>query len=358
MLTNIPIELRDIIIDLVLTTTTPAPKRPSRTAERLKSDKQNDYHKPSIEYVTTSLPLLLVNRQFYTETKAAIGRLLEDKKGNKAGTKRRELAYTYDIMLLDDSYVWPSHICVPVLSPQVDNVVVTIQAFGTCPVTKASMDGINAFRSDMGATEVQWAFYRPLVNLLKGGSGPDMWTNKRHSQRPVIGTLLQPGSLSRGIVVRTLTLDFQKSTDNTSTDDIYHKWAMGEEGNLFQSWKECRGMPSQIDGWEDVHRVVVRPEWLMKYLVGQLSCLLGMSYHTSQYGSVLFERIGKIEIQLNGDTTREINLAERLEELDFSHRMDTFGHLPADERIDAFQRWKREVLQLRKDRGLPVVECS
>ncbi|DAA77032.1 TPA_exp: Uncharacterized protein A8136_6798 [Trichophyton benhamiae CBS 112371] len=356
-LTNIPLEIRDIIIELVIATRVPVPKRPAQMAGRSKSVNPDINPLSNEGYITNSLSLLLVNQQLHAETKAAIGRFLKGtKEENEAGKKRRNLTYTYDIMLVDDSYVWPSHICVPALSPRVDNVVVTIQAFGTCPVTKASMSGVNAFRSDMGPTEVQWAFYRPLVNLLRDGPGPEMWTSKKPTQRPVIEALSQLGGSNRGITVGTLILDFQKSTDNTATDDIYYKWAADQEGGLFQPWKECRGMPSQIDGWEDVHRIVIRPEWLMRYLTMRLSFMLGMSYHTSQYSSVLFERIGKIDIRLNGVNVRVIHIAEKLERLNFSHPMDTFGHLPSEERIAAFQKWKIEVIQLRKDRGLPVVE--
>ncbi|EGD87953.1 hypothetical protein H112_04427 [Trichophyton rubrum D6] len=356
-LTNISLEIRDLIIELVITTRVSVPRRPAQMLGRLKSVNPDINPLSNEGYIANSLSLLLVNRQLHAETKAAIGRFLKGaKEETEAGKKRRNLTYTYDIMLVDDSYVWPSHICVPALSSRVDNAVVTIQAFGTCPVTKTSLSGVNAFRSDMGPSEVQWAFYRPLVNLLRDGPGTEMWTSKKPTQRPVIEALSQPGGSNRGITVGTLILDFQKSVDNTITDYIFFKWAANQEGGLFQPWKECRGMPSQIDGWEDVHRIVIRPEWLVSYLTMRLSFMLGMSYHTSQYSSVLFERIGKIEIRLDGANVRVIHIAEKLERLNFNHPRDTFGHLPSEERIAAFQKWKKEVIQLRKDRGLPVVE--
>ncbi|EEQ33948.1 uncharacterized protein MCYG_06767 [Microsporum canis CBS 113480] len=104
-------------------------------------------------------------------------------------------------MLVDDTYLWPAKVCVPALAPRIDIAIVTIQVFETCPVTKATMD-----------------FYRPLVNLLSEYPRPDIWNNKKATQRPVFDVLSLLGDRDKGIAIGVLTPDFKKSTDNTAND--------------------------------------------------------------------------------------------------------------------------------------------
>lgn len=60
--------------------------------------------------------------------------------------KKRNLTYKCDIMLVDDTYLWPAKVCVPALAPRIDIAIVTIQVFETCPVTKATMACLNVFK--------------------------------------------------------------------------------------------------------------------------------------------------------------------------------------------------------------------
>ncbi|KAF3479786.1 uncharacterized protein GIQ15_06762 [Arthroderma uncinatum] len=358
---SLPRELRDIIVDIVLTSTVSMPTKPAATEKRDGPTSGAEEHREAKEeYTTTSLPLLLVNRQFYAETKDAIGKFLEeDELQNRPiwGTrrKRRELTYKFDIMLVNDTYVWPSRVCVPFLARRVDNVDVTIQAFGTAPVTRETLSGVNAFKSDMGATEVQWSFYRLLVYLLRHGPRREMWTQRRPLQNKSIKGGLRPTSPNNNTAIGVLTIDFQKSTDNIATDDIFDNWTESEEYYSFAEWKSCRGNPFQEKGWEDVHRIVVRPQWLKRYLVSRLMYMLSMNYHAAEYSSILYETIGSIKILLDGVFQTEVHLAEKLAALRYDNATDTFGHLQREDRLDAFWKWKREALRLRRERGLPVI---
>ncbi|KAK2880191.1 hypothetical protein FQN49_000484 [Arthroderma sp. PD_2] len=359
---SLPRELRDVIVDIVLMSTVSAPKKPE-VYERRKVHANRVEEKEGVkeEFITTSLPLLLVNKQFYAEVKEAIGRFLDEdqQQHNKlesgTGRKRRELNYKFDIMLVDDTYVWPARVCVPFLARQVDNVDVTIQAFGTAPVTKRTLSGVNAFKSDLGPTEIHWSFFYPLNYLLKHGPRWDMWTERRSRWHAGKKGDVHPAGQSEGIAIDVLTLDFQTSTDNIATEDIFQEWVDAGVGFLFEQWKLCRGRPSQQEGWENVHKIVARPPWMQRYLVARLVYMLCMDYHTAEYGAILYEKVGKIRIMLNGDLQREIHLAETLASLRYNDPMHTFGHLRREDRLDAFWKWKKEALQMRKERGFPVM---
>jgi hypothetical protein len=91
---------------------------------------------------------------------------------------------------------------------------------------------------------------------------------------------------------------------------------------------------------------------LLEFLWVYLQALLGMSYHTAQYGAFLFERLGKIRMILDGEILHEVDLAERLRDC---HFRESFGDIPREDRQSYFEKWKSNAYAKRVELELPVL---
>lgn len=98
--------------------------------------------------------------------------------------------------------------------------------------------------------------------------------------------------------------------------------------------------------------LIVHPKMLMKLLRQFLGYLLGMSYHQAEYGAILYERIGKIRMILDGEVLQEFDLAERLRGCLFT---DSFGNVSRANRDSTFKMWKANAYRTRIELGLPVI---
>jgi len=82
-----------------------------------------------------------------------------------------------------------------------------------------------------------------------------------------------------------------------------------------------------------------------------------MDYHTAGYGMIIYERIGTIQICVNGVLNKEFDLGKMLADLRFGEQTDTFGNIwPREERLPYFWRWKKAALRKRREAGLPVID--
>ena len=87
---------------------------------------------------------------------------------------------------------------------------------------------------------------------------------------------------------------------------------------------------------------------------GWIRHLLAMDYYTSKYGQPLYERIGTIQMLVDGQLEYEFDLAASLDGLNFADPRETMGHLPQNDRVPGFWKWKRETLLRREAQRLPV----
>jgi hypothetical protein len=329
-LLNLPRELRDHIIELVLITELSPPAGPSSAASQNRTAIQDvkqaawDYgpthvmYEAQPDYVTTSLPLLLVNRQLSAETKAALQRL--------------PLTYGLDVMFVNEQELLPTWLCVPALSDRVDHVVATFRAFNT-----ADAKGRSGFMGgDGGPPEILWCFYSLLERFLKCGP---------------VGDQGKPDSPDRNITIQVLTLDFVTPPDINTLDTTPEK---------LDYWRYTRRRRERIrSSANGLPMSVVRPEWLAEFIMRDIYGLLAMGYHTAAYGGILYERIGVIRICVDGNLKAEMELGEILPTMRREDPSHTFGHIyPHELRLPAFYEWKKRALEKRREAGLPVIEPS
>ncbi|KAK7021932.1 hypothetical protein VNI00_017161 [Paramarasmius palmivorus] len=212
----------------------------------------------------------------------------------RLGEKVRQ--YDLDVFVVDE-YFLTTWTCIPILTTQVDRVNVTFRVHSISP---------RAFRGgDGGPPQIYWWFYFLLEYFLKRG--------------PVSPTLAAgtPQLRDRQIGVKEMILDFEGTglgpkSPREGNIAVYATWAFG--------------------------------------------ALTGMSYHTAEYGGIVYERVGSVRFCFNGEMDWEVDLGYRLEKLVRDDPQHTFGHLLREDRVAAFREWKKNAIRLREERGFKLVQ--
>ncbi|KAF2807230.1 uncharacterized protein BDZ99DRAFT_465149 [Mytilinidion resinicola] len=329
-LLSLPREIRDTILELVISssrappqdTSEAEPRSPSATEWQAEEISGFDawyhsrtplYFEPRV-YISNSAPLLLVNHQVSSETAAALARL--------------NLPYELDVIFSNENSLWPSWLSVPRLSNQLDQVNVTFRICGSEKILPKWMSG---WGQGNGAPPwLMWLFYYLLEYVLRRGPVP-------HTD----------SSVDREVTIKNLDLNFVGKNDK---EEIYGETARP----IGENWKHTRYYNQSALYQGEEEDKVLRPEWLASFLMLRFLSLLEMGYHTAKYGMVLHERIGSIQFRVNGEHFALFKIGTVLRTLEHHDAGHTFGNLPREERVAAFRAWKENALRKREERGLPV----
>ncbi|KGO67446.1 hypothetical protein PEX1_024970 [Penicillium expansum] len=336
---DLPFELRTLIIENVLYTPLSPPQTP------LQSDgiEYNDlrykawisrggsafYNQQSKPNPSNCLPLLLTNRQILTETLVILG--------------RKKVDYILDISVKDDLQLFLTWLSVPCLTTHISTLYANVRLFGHI-IDKCT---IRAQLGDGGRLGFHWSFYAALERFLRYGP---VGEKKHKAEDQSSGYPRNTKEFEdREMVIDTLVLDFQSAEMELSfpPEDVTYKiWSE-------RHWGLDRGDRSEASEALSSHKT--RPEWLCEYLEAWISGLLYMSYHTSEFGEPLYERVGTIRMLVDGQLYREFDLAAWLARLRFTNPTSMMGHLPTDDRQPGFWKWKKETLLRREAQGFPVI---
>lgn len=341
-LLKIPLELRELIIGHVLYTPLSLP------ATSVESDavEYNDlryqawpgggaktyYTQPGMTSSSSCLSLLLMNRQISVETRAVLQRMKVD--------------YILDISVKDDLTLFLTWLSVPCLTTHISTLYVNVRLFGHI----ADKEVIRNQLGDGGRYGFHWSFYAALERFLRYGPVGE----KRRKEKDRIsenGRNMQQFE-DRGMLIDTLVLDFQSAE---------LEFAFPPENVTYEHWsnRHCGGEKfdrSEIPGL--LASYTTRPEWLCRYIQDWIRHLLDMNYCTASYGQPLYEHIGTIRMLVDGQLEYEFDLAAWLTGLRFTNPRETMGHLPTDDRVPGFWKWKRETLLRREARGFSVKQPS
>jgi hypothetical protein len=304
---GLPQELRDKVLTLAIEAPVSPPQPPAPNADHQSAIDQYTSFRGRID----AMPTLLVNRQLYRETMAAIDRL---------PTKH---SYDLDVMIVNDEELWPTWLSVPAITNNVEKVRVTFRSFGTA---KAIKGGARGFIQGCGGPPViTWAFYDLLTRFILGIPGG--WKTYRADK-----------FLKHDVSIKLLELDVH-------SPDV--------PANLIAPpvrYDELQCLRSG-DGVE----YLMNPSFLATYLEIHLRALL--KSFTAEYGRLLYERIGTINVCLDGELRKEWNIGNLLATLRREHLVATFEYpkpLPKDHR-KLFKNWRRNVYNSRKKLGLPTM---
>ncbi|WEW58607.1 hypothetical protein PRK78_004075 [Emydomyces testavorans] len=291
-LLNIPLELRDQIIELCLCSCDPPPARPdiaSREAAKLDHSSMawdfgitNTLYEKGRGEIANSLPLLLVNRQFSTDTKNVLAWLA------------KSLTYRLDIVLLNELWVLPTWLCFPTVSNHVENFVVTIRVLGICK--KGEYSNHPFVIGDGSPPQIYWCFYSLFERFVKSGR--------------LSSSTQKEGTRDQRVFIQNLTLDFVNSEDN---DNDPHLQDILSGKITFGDWYDSRRR-SPLRTESGIIDCFLRPEWLAQSLGDAIKSLVSTPYYESYYGSILQEQIGTIQICVNSKLQTSVNVAENLAE--------------------------------------------
>ncbi|KAE8407358.1 hypothetical protein BDV37DRAFT_240882 [Aspergillus pseudonomiae] len=335
-LLDLPLELRELIIELVLNSQRMPPAAPSQSNRgdfrdiKYRAWRHDIYYERRQSHCPNNASgLILTNHQLSEETLAALDRI-------------SSTPYILDLSVLHEVELYPTWLSVPRLTHRVSTLLVNVRLFGHILSRAAARSQVGAG----GHLGFQWSFYALLERFLRYGP-----VDEKTSRREVGPSSASPMYADRDVTVKTLVLDFQSAESELSfpPDEVDYPW-----------WRDRHHLRDPLPGTQtgvafELSNHKARPEWFAKYLLGYIYGLLGMGYHTAEYGKILYERIGTIKVLVNGEPNAEIDLAGPLARLHFSHVRDTFGHVSTERRLSAFWDWKKETLARREQLGFRVV---
>lgn len=322
---TLPRELRDQICkEVILSQLTESPdlklpseaileKRESYTRHRNRDERSAWTTPQAVKYlssatVTTSTPLLLINHQLHAET-------MENLK-----TIPQAHTYDLDLIVLEETYLCPTWLRVPALTKNVDVVNVKFRIAGTFPTLENRYNHYIGFRGgDGGGPAMAWQIYDVLDRFLKLGPVGERETSNEN----------------KGIILKTLDIDVQTPPD---IDPSRFKRPRTQQFS--------RLLP-QIEGDS-----VLDPKYLVGFISGQLSALLGLYRDWADYGSILYESMDEIIVRHDGKEVWKFDVASLLQKVQFH---DSFSSLSRPEREPFFVEWKKETVKLREQKGLKVV---
>lgn len=218
---------------------------------------------------------------------------------------------------MDEDDLWPTWTSVPALS-------------GHAKKVKASLRIVGISHRDCKELKVGNCCPPPVTMSF-------YWLLKRYLS---LGPVRYPrGEADKGVRIKLLELDV------LSPDGLVAPREQLEMG--VYNLSRLRG-ESGID-------YLISSEFLADYLRRYVQELLNMNYHTARLGGLLYERIGRIRIMVDGEVKQEWDLAKELAKLEFR---DCFGELERAKRPARFKAWKADAYKIRAELGLPIIEAE
>jgi hypothetical protein len=231
-------------------------------------------------------------------------------------------SYDLDVMVFNEDKLWPTWLSVPTVTNEVEKVRVTLRSVGTAN----AVEGAKGFSGgDGGPPLIVWAFYDLLIRFILG-----IPYDRRTPRKDKF--------LKHDVSIKLLELDIR--SPNVPANMIARDIA-------YNRLHERR----RRDGID----YLMNPAFLAKFLERHLRSLL--QGHIAEYGRLLYERIGTINVYLDGEILKEWNIGNLLATLKLDHFVQTFEYpkpQPADHR-KLFENWRLSVHNSRKKFGLPTM---
>ncbi|KAI9926041.1 hypothetical protein ASPWEDRAFT_37951 [Aspergillus wentii DTO 134E9] len=265
-LLNLPWDIREIILHYAVNSHSPPPQSPSNPEQREKH-RTGNYGDACLRYqkvkhhLQPGPSLLLVNHQIHEETKLVLQNL-------------GPIIYAVDVMIVNETEIWPTWLRNPVLPDHVDEVHVTFRLFGHCAEKKIEpLDDVfeEARRHGIhfGIFDLAWDF----INV-----GP-MYTSSAY----------KPFEKWKGNV-KKITVDFR------SQDGLEYPYP--PEKITYEQWASNYIGTAPVDG-PDLSSYATRPEWFARHTMEYMATRV--TANGSGYGREFHERIGHVDHMVNGE---------------------------------------------------------
>lgn len=276
----------------------------------------------------TTLPLLLVSRQIHAETKGILAR------------KNFHSSWNADVMFIKNVGLWTTWLSASRLVRNVDTVHAQFRSFNAPEALDPAFFRGHMWAAGCGGPALGvWGFYDLLIGLLEGTIGP--FPQKKEAEGPENNG---DGSRTenRGINVNRLVIDCLSST----------------EDNILPLNYTERGRSFVLDA-RHLDPTIPERKRAALVLAGFVSCFLGPLLRPALYdvdkSRLLFERIGEIFVQVDGEPYKHIDLSESLTVLWW--RSDGLRDSHKLVRVNKAFQWKERAIEKRRQAGFRVIEC-
>lgn len=301
---------REVICSLADRPSCPAVSQEGRT--RLSEDAFGGSGIWQLPLRNPALPLLLVNKQFYTEVKDVL--------------EHTTTSYHVDIMFLKSYGLWTTW-TIPALprTQYIDSVRASFRPFEPTEELDTRFRGSLSFSQGCGGPPLAvWSFYKLLTGLLEHGPG---YQGGEQSGR---GKGFAPQYVVKRLIVDIIApIDGATYKSITCEDEVYEKRLRPPE----------RGR-----GPHDAS--IPAEQRLANYLIGNLATILKLNYYTMDYGTFVYESVLEdITFLVNGKAYKRYNMDELFRE----YKVDYWGKTPEyiEERQQAYAKWKTWVGERR-----------
>lgn len=273
----------------------------------------------------TALPLLLVSRQIHAETKRIL-----DRKSDHSSWKA-------DVMFIKYVGLWTTWLSASRFLSNVDTVHAQFRSFNAPETLDPAFFRDYLWQGGCGGPPVGvWGFYNLLMGFLEGIIGPF----PRRSQ--IDGPEShgdQRRNDARGITVGRLVLDFLSSTEENILP-------LNSNPPGFSQILSARNLDPALP---EQKRAALA---LARFCASHLEILMRESSSDIDRRKLLFEQVGEISIQVDGEPYEHFDLSEILVELSWrkEEHWEPYRLALAD---SAFQ-WKEEAIERRRHAGLGV----
>ncbi|KAF3389747.1 hypothetical protein DPV78_011710 [Talaromyces pinophilus] len=257
-------------------------------------------------FFATRASLLLLNHQLNAETLSLVRR-------KHPSTTQ----YVLDVAVVNDLELWPTWISVPLLAREVGEVYVSIRTITT---QRLGWKGkTNKWLGGDGVPPLSWAFGSMLQLFLCYGPLMD-----------VVDHSTQQEESNRKMTLRRLVLDVRSPSPT--------------EISAIAPYNPEQFLPINISHLRKLRRNATDINYVMHpgLLLELLTRIINRALNSPSYSRLLYERIGTIEIMLDGDVRNRWDL------LEWFLRPTTV--------VSETERWS--VYRERQKMGLPVPESS
>lgn len=358
---DFPFEIREAILELVVHTNTTEPPNDAATLTQQlrkvapRKDADISYDNPTLaagEYTfmerdprsgrggtswlpvfyrtatgkNPALPLLLVSRQIHDETKRILGGEVD------------HASWKADFMFIKNVGLWTTWLSASRFLGKVDTMHAQFRSFNAPETLDRAF-----FREDMwhGWPGVlprgAWGLQHLIVGFLEGDIGP--FPSIRHVDGPESHGDGRRGD-THGFTVGRLVIDCLSATEENILSLDQSTWRGTPNSVLFAS--EARLDPAL----PDQKRAALA---LADFLLDMLRLLLRPTPYAVNESKEVFERVGEILVQVDGERHGHIDVSEILAGLSWQpYSTDS----DRSARINRARQWMREAMEMRRRAGL------
>lgn len=279
------------------------------------------------------LPLLLVSRQVHAETKTVLDRTV------------KQSVWNADVMFIKNVGLWTTWLSASRFLRNVDTLHAQFRSFNAPENLDPTFFNGHMWRAGCGGPAVGvWGFYDLLMGVLEGIIGP--FPRRRETDGPeghVTGRRNGHGLLNdtQGITVKRLILDCLSSTEEKILPLNYT-----EQGRSYVLTEH------QVDPAlpEPKTAAIV----LARFIAEMLEMIMRPALYDIDYGKALYERVGEIFIQVDGELFHHFDLSEIIARLSWERFERWESHKVA--RVDKAFQWRKEAIEKRRQAGFRVVD--